>query len=71
MELAIYPMIDPREDFYLDGKPVNADDMKRWANNWLEDTGRVPTGPAIAFLIQAAFQKVNDTSKVWPPRRHR
>jgi hypothetical protein len=32
---------DEKADFYRNGERVTVEQMQAWANNWLEDTGRV------------------------------
>ncbi|MCI0705426.1 MAG: hypothetical protein L0241_30570 [Planctomycetia bacterium] len=71
IEYAIYNPTgasDEKPDFYLNGVRVTVDDMNRWANNWLEDTGRQSTGPVRAWLIREALQKVLDDHVY--PRTH-
>jgi hypothetical protein len=54
--------------FYRNDQPVTADDMNRWANTWLADTGRESTGPIRAWLIREALQIVMDEHVY--PRTH-
>lgn len=61
MEYAVYnPHLNPdqKPDFYRNGERVTVEQMDKWANNWLEDTGLESTGPARERLVREALQKV-------------
>lgn len=59
---------DKEPDFFRGSERVTEEMMHKWANNWLEDTGRDPTPALVARLAQAALFRVM-TDHVYPRRR--